>query len=124
MEIPDAQVVVVPSSEGQSASLAAALSAVPADAVAVVITLVDLPDVDAAVVRRVLDAAAPMTSSALGRATFSGTPGHPVLIGSAHFEGLRASLVGDRGARDYLAARFPTLVECGDLATGVDVDER
>lgn len=116
--------VVVPSETGQSASLAEALDAVPSGAVAVVITLVDLPDVDASVVRRVLDTAAPLTSSVLARATFDGTPGHPVVIGAAHFEGLRASLSGDRGARDYLAAHFPTLVECGDLATGVDIDER
>jgi hypothetical protein len=29
---------------------------------------------------------------------------------------------GDRGARDYLAAHRPTPCECGDLATGRDVD--
>lgn len=121
---PAVQALVVPSSEGQSASLAAALAAVPADAVAVVITLVDLPDVGASVVRRVLDAAAPLTSSVLARATFGGAPGHPVLIGSAHFDGLRASLAGDRGAREYLTAHVPELIECSDLATGLDRDER
>ena len=31
---------------------------------------------------------------------------------------------GDRGARDYLAAHEVVLVECGDLATGADVDSR
>ena len=31
---------------------------------------------------------------------------------------------GDRGARDYLAAREVRLVECGDLASGHDVDAR
>lgn len=120
----DVLTVVVPSVKGQSGSLAAALAAVPSDAVAAVITLVDLPDVDAAVVRRVLDVAGPVEPSVLARATFDATPGHPVLIGSAHFEGLRVSLAGDRGARDYLAAHAPMLVECSDLATGVDVDER
>ena len=30
--------------------------------------------------------------------------------------------VGDQGARAYLADRDVTLVECGDLATGRDVD--
>jgi hypothetical protein len=30
--------------------------------------------------------------------------------------------VGDQGARSYLADRDVTLVECGDLATGRDVD--
>jgi hypothetical protein len=33
-----------------------------------------------------------------------------------------ATATGDRGARDYLAAHDVVLVECGDLATGVDVD--
>jgi hypothetical protein len=31
---------------------------------------------------------------------------------------------GDSGARDYLAGHDTVLVECGDLATGVDVDSR
>jgi hypothetical protein len=34
-----------------------------------------------------------------------------------------ATAVGDQGARAYLAGRAVTLVECGDLATGRDVDE-
>jgi hypothetical protein len=29
---------------------------------------------------------------------------------------------GDSGARDYLRRHDVTLVECGDLATGADVD--
>ena len=35
-----------------------------------------------------------------------------------------ATATGDRGARDYLASHDTRLVECGDLATGADVDER
>ena len=31
---------------------------------------------------------------------------------------------GDPGARDYLATHDAALVECGDLATGPDVDAR
>ena len=115
--------LVVSSSAGQSASLDAALSVVPDEAVAVVITLVDLPDVDARVVGRVLEVAPP-TPAVLARATFGGEPGHPVLIGREHLPGLRHTLQGDRGARDYLQANATQLVECGDLASGVDVDER
>jgi hypothetical protein len=33
-----------------------------------------------------------------------------------------ATATGDRGARDYLASRDVTMVECGALATGHDVD--
>jgi hypothetical protein len=35
-----------------------------------------------------------------------------------------ATAVGDQGARAYLAPRDLTLVECGDLATGRDVDSK
>ena len=58
------------------------------------------------------------------RAAYHGVPGHPVLIGSDHWAGVVATATGDRGARDFLAAHEVALVECGDLATGVDVDER
>jgi hypothetical protein len=47
-----------------------------------------------------------------------------VLIGRDHWAGIGETAVGDRGARDYLAARDVETVECGDLATGVDVDSR
>ena len=60
----------------------------------------------------------------LARAAYDGVPGHPVLIGRDHWAGVIETSVGDRGARDYLAAREVMLVECGDLATGVDVDSR
>lgn len=116
--------IVVAPSLGQAASLDAALDAVADDAVAVMIMLVDLPDVDAAVGQRVIERAGPLTPEVLARATFASRPGHPVLIGRGHFAPLRAMLAGDRGARDYLRAHAPLLVECGDLASGVDVDHR
>jgi molybdenum cofactor cytidylyltransferase len=124
LEFSDAHPIVVASSEGQSASLRAALDALPGDAVAVMITLVDLPDVDAAVVGRVIERAGPVTPEVLARATYGGEPGHPVLIGRAHFDALRQSLGGDRGARHYLTAHSTQAIECADLASGVDVDER
>ena len=49
-------------------------------------------------------------------------PGHPVLLGRDHWAGVAATATGDAGARDYLRGRDVTLVECGDLATGRDVD--
>ena len=60
--------------------------------------------------------------TALGRAVYAGVPGHPVLIGRAHWEPLMASLGGDSGAKAYLQAHGAERVECGDLATGADVD--
>ncbi len=107
---------------GQSASLGAGLRAVAdTGADAVVVLLVDLPDVGPDVLRRVLDHCGAATT-VLGRAAYDGVPGHPVLLGRTHWAGVLSSASGDRGARDYLASHAPTLVECGDLATGRDVD--
>lgn len=104
---------------GASASLRAGLASV-ANASEVVIHLVDTPDVTAAVVRRVLAA-----DSDLARATYGGRPGHPVRIGRRHWPELAATLRGDEGARAFLAGRDDLVpVECGDLASGIDVDER
>lgn len=109
--------------EGMGASLRAGLVALgPTDHEAALVSLVDLPDVDAAVVARLLGAVT--GPDVLARAAYDGVPGHPVLLGRDHWDGVVASAVGDRGARDYLAAHEVALVECGDLATGVDVDER
>lgn len=119
-----ASVVVAPDwAEGMSASLRAGLRAAvdgPADAVAV--TLVDLPDVPAEVVRRVIRA--PLDAGTLRRASYRGAPGHPVVFGRDHWRPVIDGAVGDRGARDYLAQHGVELVECGDLATGLDVDSR
>jgi len=104
--------------EGMGASLRAGLAAVGGGG-AVLVSLVDLPDVGPDVVARVMAA-----ESGLARAAYEGRPGHPVLIGAGHREPLMATLHGDVGARSYLAAHDVTLVECGDLATGVDVDRR
>lgn len=106
--------------EGMGASLRAGLADADQAADAVVVTLVDLPDVTAEVVGRVVAAATGPAS--LARAAYDATPGHPVLLGRDHWDGVRETATGDKGARDYLAARDVTLVECGDLATGRDVD--
>ncbi len=123
--IDDATVRVVEAAdwdEGMGASLRAGLAdALSGNASAALVTLVDLPDVGADVVRRLLHKL-DHGPGALGRASYDGTPGHPVLIGRDHWEGVGASARGDKGARDYLAGHPPVLVECGDLATGQDVD--
>jgi len=110
---------------GMAASLRAGLvdleQAAPT-ATAALVHLVDLPDVGVNVLRRVLESASAGCGDALARAAYSGVPGHPVLIGRSHWAGVADSASGDRGARDYLAARHVDLVECGDLATGNDVD--
>ncbi|MFB9766076.1 NTP transferase domain-containing protein [Nocardioides kongjuensis] len=110
-------------SSGMGASLATGLAALDeADTEAALVHLVDLPDVTAEVVARVLATAT--SSQALARASYDGRPGHPVLIGRDHWLGVITSATGDQGARTYLASHEVTLVECGDLASGADVDRR
>lgn len=114
--------------DGMGESLRQALSAALADAVfegappadAALITLVDLPDLPLEVAARIL--ANPFDDNTLTQAVFGGLPGHPVLIGRAHLAGIIPTLVGDRGARDYLVAHSVTEVECGDLFDGHDID--
>ena len=88
--------------------------------------LVDLPDVTSAVIERVCREAGSQPTGAitesLARAAYGGIPGHPVLLGRAHWTGVQRAAVGDQGARGYLQGRDVRLIECGDLATGADVD--
>lgn len=107
--------------QGMGASLRAGLAALKdTDADVACVHLVDLPDVGADVVARMLTAAeGPDT---LARAAYVDGPGHPVLLGRSHWAAVAAAAVADRGARDLLAVRPPRLVDCSDLALGRDVD--
>ncbi|WP_076260113.1 nucleotidyltransferase family protein [Intrasporangium flavum] len=135
--------------EGMGASLRAGLGALTrtahegdAGVDAVLVSLVDLPDLTPEVVARVLAGGAETEAgstveagppagagdpeeqrrSVLRRACYHGTPGHPALIGRAHWAGVVATATGDNGARDHFRTHPHELVECGDLATGRDVD--
>jgi CTP:molybdopterin cytidylyltransferase MocA len=120
---------------GMAASLATGLAEPAPDGPgsdAVVVQLVDLPDVGTAVVSRVVttwrDSGA--DPAAILRAAYDGEPGHPVLLGADHRVALAAEVASalrvegpaDYGARHYLADKQVQLVECGDLASGHDVD--
>ncbi|GAA2191898.1 nucleotidyltransferase family protein [Micromonospora lupini] len=108
---------------GMGSSLRAGLSALTSSAaVAVVVTLVDMPGLTPAAVRRVGRDA---TADALAVATYAdGRRGHPVLLGRDHWAGVTEAAVGDRGARDYLRAQGEAvrLVPCADVADDTDVD--
>jgi len=105
---------------GMGSSLRAGLAALHApDVVAAVILPVDTPGVTAAAVRRFVELGAP---DALARATYDGTPGHPVLIGRERWADVAATATGDAGAREYLATHRPLAVPCEDIASGADVD--
>jgi CTP:molybdopterin cytidylyltransferase MocA len=109
--------------EGMGASLRAGLRSLEDSAEdAVMVSLVDLPDLGPEVVARV--GRASRSAHGLARASYDGVPGHPVLLGRVHWPGVLESAQGDQGARSYLGRHEVELVECGDLATGRDVDSR
>jgi CTP:molybdopterin cytidylyltransferase MocA len=122
LEAHDVTIVVAADwDEGMGASLRAGLRHLQhGEATRCLVALVDLPDVTAEVVRRLLDR--PDDPDVLARATYDGRPGHPVLLGRTHWGGVIDTAVGDRGARAYLEAHAVVAVECGDLASGRDVD--
>lgn len=133
---------------GLARSLAAGLERVLAETAAgagrdaLVVVPVDVPRLPAAAVARVVaaaGAAGPSRAAALVRATYGGRPGHPVLLGADHWEGLLARLPGgagpgqagpldDAGAGPHLAALAAaarttvTAVACDHLWDGRDVD--
>lgn len=122
---PDGPRIVVAEdwAEGMGASLRAGMRAF-ADSTddAVMLALVDLPDLVPEVVARVGRVA--RSPHVLARAAYDGVPGHPVLLGRDHWPGVLESAEGDQGARSYLSRHEVELIECGDLATGRDVDSR
>jgi CTP:molybdopterin cytidylyltransferase MocA len=126
LEPGSADVVVAPDwADGMGLSLRRGLVELEDGAgTAVLVTLVDLPDVDTAVMSRVQQRwrSAGARSDALLRATYQGRPGHPVLVGRDHWSALRETLTGDVGAQRYLAGRKVHEVSCDDLATGHDLD--
>ncbi|WP_433111304.1 nucleotidyltransferase family protein [Micromonospora sp. CA-246542] len=108
---------------GMGSSLRAGLDSLASSpAAAVVVTLVDQPDLTPEAVRRV---ARDATAESLAMATYrEGRRGHPVLLGRDHWAGVTEAATGDRGARDYLRAHAPAvrLVDCADVADDTDVD--
>jgi len=111
--------------EGMGASLRTGLTALgqyresSRDPAAALVVPVDVPGLTQEVVRRIAAGADP---TALVRAVYGGSPGHPVLLGRDHWSGVVGTAVGDQGARAYLMKHPPREVECSDLTDGADVD--
>jgi len=111
-----AEVVVCEDWEaGMSASLRAGLAAASGDAV--LITLVDLPELPTPVGVRVMSG-----EGALRQSMYAGEPGHPVFIAAEHWDAAASSPTGDSGARRYLVEHGVNEIECGDLWHGHDRD--
>lgn len=122
--------------EGLSASLrvglrqAAGLQAtelLPAP-IAVAIVPVDVPGLQTSTVTRLIGTLSGVTDAnvnpkTLRQASFNARPGHPVVIGRAHWAAITDSATGDTGARSYLQSHDTRLVDCTDLETGLDVDQ-
>ncbi|MFF8598362.1 NTP transferase domain-containing protein [Streptomyces sp. NPDC015232] len=111
--------------EGMGSSLRVGLGSLRAAALpvdAALVSLVDQPGIGAAAVSRVRGAYD--GRGALAAASYGGRRGHPVLFGANRWAGIAAGAVGDRGARDYLAAHRDaiTLVDCSDVAEPYDID--
>jgi CTP:molybdopterin cytidylyltransferase MocA len=107
---------------GMGASLRAGLASLETtdQPTAALVHLVDLPWVGPDILARVTAHATPET---VARAAYDGVPGHPVLLGRRWWGEVARTALGDRGARDWLATREDlTLIECGDLGSGRDVD--
>ena len=107
---------------GMGSSLRAGLAALPPDAGAVVVTLVDTPGLGPEAVRRLI--AAGGSGRAAAQATYGGRPGHPVLLGRTVLADVSATAVGDRGAGPWLAAHPERVrrVPCDGTGDPRDVD--
>lgn len=107
--------------QGMGSSLRAGLESLAGtDARAALVFLVDQPGIGPEAVARVLGAHS--CEESLVSAAYDGVRGHPVLFGAAHWAGIAATATGDRGARAYLRAHAPALVECADVARPFDID--
>jgi CTP:molybdopterin cytidylyltransferase MocA len=120
VRIGEARVVRCPDWErGPAASLRAGLAAAGEDTAAVLVTLGDEPFTSPEAGRRLLAARRPGVDAL--RATYSGRPGHPVLIERALFAALTDAPAGVKPAA-ILERAGTEPVECGDLGDPGDVD--
>jgi molybdenum cofactor cytidylyltransferase len=108
--------------EGQSTSVRAGMRMLPGSARAVVMLLVDMPDVEADVIRRLI-ATWRATGAPLVRPSYAQQPGNPVLFDAGVFAELAASS-GDQGGREVLRrhAREVCLVPVDSPGVVQDVD--
>ncbi|MGH3319120.1 MAG: nucleotidyltransferase family protein [Streptosporangiaceae bacterium] len=123
VDLPQAEVVHNPEwRTGMGSSLRAGFAALPADADAVVVTLVDQPLIGAESVRRLV--VAYEGGARLAVATYDGARRNPVLFGRELWGPVGEAARGDVGARPYLRAHpeLVTPVECGDIADPADID--
>jgi CTP:molybdopterin cytidylyltransferase MocA len=123
VDVPGAVVVHNPGwRSGMGSSLRTGLSALAPGCPAVVIALVDQPNVTAEAVLRLR--AAYDDGARVAVAEYAGRPRNPVLIAAEHFAEAAAYAEGDVGAREFLRARSDVVVAvaCDDVADPGDID--
>ncbi|MDQ1741400.1 MAG: hypothetical protein QOE53_3052 [Pseudonocardiales bacterium] len=103
--------------EGQAASVRCGVAAL-GDVDAAIVVLGDQPRITPEAVAAV---AARAEGAEAVRATYAGTPGHPVLLGRALLD-RAGELRGDVGFRDLLAGAAIRDVELGGIADPADID--
>lgn len=107
---------------GMGSSLRAGLRALPTDAEAVVVALVDQPLIGPNAVRRLT--AAWRAGATVAVATYAGEARNPVLLDRSVWPQAAAMAVGDRGARAFIAAHAETVtpVACDGTGAPDDID--
>lgn len=123
VDVVGAEVVENPDwASGMGSSFRAGLGALPADADAVVVSLVDQPRIGAAVVARLIEAH--RAGARVAVATYGGQRRNPVLLGQETWAEVADLAEGDQGARPYLAKHSEQIVPvpCDDLGVPDDID--
>jgi len=122
-EVADAWVVENPEwASGMGSSLRLGLAAMPADADAAIVALVDQPDITPAVIARLVATFA--AGAPVAVAAYRGKRGNPVLLARSTWAEVSRLADGDVGARPFLAAHpeLVTAVPCDDIADPADID--
>ena len=107
--------------EGLGTSLRAGIAAVPAQADGVVVCLGDMPQVDAALIDRLIAAIDPDKGALVAVPTIDGKRGNPVVWSRRFFSDLMA-VEGDVGARHLIGRYGEAVVEVPVTGTGVLTD--
>lgn len=116
---PDARIAYNPRwAQGMAGSLQAGLRAVPRGTTAVLVTLVDQPNVDARSLQRLV-AAWRRRPDRAAAAHYSGHSGVPAMLSRRYWQAIR-KLEGDSGARALLRDERITLVAMPEAALDVD----
>ena len=107
--------------DGLGSSLKAGIAAVPPDADGAIVCLGDMPQVDAALIDRLIGAFDPERGALVVVPTFEGKRGNPVLWSRRFFPDLMA-IEGDVGARHLIGRYGEAVVEVPVDGNGALVD--